>query len=139
MVTFTIQGRLPSINELIRWDRIVGRNGPRKYYGAKKRREAVYHVWAYIKKSPILKFAGAVDVEVRWFEPNARRDYDNIASGIKFILDALVKTETIKGDSRKWIPAPVKHEFAVDKENPRIEVTIREHQAVARPQMSGAA
>ncbi len=133
MVTFTIKGRLPSVNELIRWDRIVGRNGPRKYYGSVKRRQAVYHVFAYIKKSAILKFKGPVDISIVWFEPNAKRDYDNIASGIKFILDALVKTETIGGDSRKWIPLPVYHHFAVDREDPRIEVTIDDHKGMAGP------
>ncbi len=139
MGKFTIKGRLPSINELIRWDRIVGRRGPRRFFGAVKRREAVYHVWAYIKQSPLLKFRGPVDIEVTWFEPNAKRDYDNISSGIKFILDALVKTETIGGDSRKWIPEPVKHTYAVDRVDPRIEVTINEHKAVSGPALSRTA
>jgi Holliday junction resolvase RusA-like endonuclease len=139
VVTFTIPGRLPSVNELIRWDRIVGRNGPRKYYGARKRRAAVYHCWAAIRSSPVLRFKTPVDITVRWFEPNARRDYDNIASGVKFILDALVKTETIPGDSRKWIPEPVEHHFAVDRDHPRIEVTIHEHKEVAGPRLSRTA
>jgi Holliday junction resolvase RusA-like endonuclease len=140
MVTFTIQGRLPSVNELIRWDRIVGRRDrPRRFFGAVKRRQAIYHCWAAIRSSPILKFKGPVDVSVKWVEPNRKRDYDNISSAIKFILDALVKTETIGGDSRKWIPDPVKHEYAVDKMNPRIEVTINEHKVVSGPELSRAA
>lgn len=127
MAQFTIQGRLPSANEFIRWDRIRGRHGMRvKFWGAAKRREARYHIFAYIRLAKLAKFSGQVALDVRWVEPNARRDYDNIASGIKFILDALVQSGIIKGDSRKWIPAPVQHHFAVDKKNPRIEVTIEE-------------
>ncbi len=139
MTTFTIPGRLPSVNELIRWDRIVGRRGRGRFFGAIKRREAIYHVWAYIKKSAILNIETPVDVKVTWFERDARRDYDNIASGIKFILDALVKAGVIKGDSRKWIPRPVDHHFAVDKKDPRIEVTLNEHVAVSRSDVSRAA
>ncbi len=107
-----------------------------KFWGARKRRQAIYHCWGYIRKAAIKPFVGPVDIEVRWVEPNARRDYDNIASGIKFILDALVKAETIKGDSRKWIPDPVKHEFTVDTENPRIEVSIYEYVPKAKANLA---
>ncbi len=127
MATFTIRGRLPSLNELIRWDRIVGRRGRGRFYGAIKRRQAIALVAGYIWDAKLSKFMGPVDIRILWVEPNARRDYDNIASGQKFVLDALVNTGTIQGDSRKWIPEPVEHEFAVDKKDPRVEVTIDEH------------
>lgn len=137
MATFTIQGRLPSANEFIRWDRIRGaRNMPIRFWGAKKRREALYHVAAYIMQAAVPKFDGPVDMSVKWVEPNRRRDFDNIQSGVKSVLDALVKTRTIKGDSRRWIPNPVRHEFALDRDNPRIEVTINEYAPVSGSGMS---
>jgi len=139
MAKFTIKGRLPSANELLRWDRIVGRNGPGKFYGSKKRRGLKLVVAGYIWEANFPKFSGPVDISILWVEANARRDYDNIASGIKFILDALVATEKIGGDSRKWIPQPVQHHFHVDKVDPRIEVTINEHQGVPRPELSRTA
>ncbi len=139
MATFTISGRLPSLNEIIRWNRIVGRFGRRRFYGSVKRREVAYHIWAYLKKAELAPFAGPVSISVKWIEPNARRDFDNISSGAKFLLDVLVKNGTIGGDSRKWIPDPVKHEFSVDKQNPRIEVTINEHHSIPGPELSRAA
>lgn len=139
MAKFTIKGRLPSANELLRWDRIVGRNGRGKYYGSIKRRTLRLEVSGFIWQAMLTKFKTPVDISVLWVEPNARRDYDNIASGIKFILDALVMTETIGGDSRKWIPRPVQHTYAVDKVDPRIEVTINEYKDAAGPSLSRAA
>ncbi len=126
MAMFKISGRLPSLNELIRWDRIVGRRGRGRFYGAIKRRQAINLIAGYIWDAHLPKFPGPVDISIRWIEPNARRDYDNIASSQKFVLDSLVKTGTIQGDSRKWIPEPVKHEFDIDKKEPRVEVTINE-------------
>lgn len=38
-----------------------------------------------------------------WHEKTQRRDYDNIASAKKFILDALVKNGVLVDDSRKYV------------------------------------
>ena len=61
----------------------------------------------------------------RWFEPNKKRDLDNICSAKKFIQDALVDIGILAGDGWRHIVG-FTDEFYVDKENPRIEVIIRE-------------
>lgn len=125
MPKFQIPGRLPSLNQSFR----VGRY---RFGGSRQRQVAKLYVAGYIWEAKVPKFAGAVDVTVRWVEKDRRRDYDNISAGVKVILDALVATERIRGDSQKWV-RPVKHEFSIDKKNPRIEVEINEYEDVAGP------
>ena len=73
-----------------------------------------------------VRFDGTVKLNFRWYEPNKKRDLDNICFAKKFILDALVKNGTIKADGWKGV-AGFTDDFFVDKENPRIEVDIDWH------------
>ena len=70
---------------------------------------------------------GKVKVTISCYEPNAKRDDDNVTGGAaKCILDALQGIGVLKGDGQKYvmcIKAPVK----VDRENPRVEVLIEEY------------
>lgn len=67
-----------------------------------------------------------VFMEYKWIEPNKRRDKDNISSfGRKVIQDALVQCGVLKDDGWNHV-AGFSDRFEVDKENPRIEVLIRE-------------
>ena len=60
------------------------------------------------------------------FEKDNRRDGDNILScATKFIQDSLTKTKVLQEDNRRCIPH-FYHDVSVDKDNPRIEVTITE-------------
>ena len=62
----------------------------------------------------------------RWFEPNKKRDLDNISSfGRKVVQDALVNCGVLKNDGWKQITG-FSDEFYVDKVRPRIEVYIQE-------------
>lgn len=79
----------------------------------------------YIKKQGLTPLKGKVTLAFRWYEPNKRRDLDNIAFAKKFIQDALVRTEIIERDDWNGV-AGFTDEFFVDKENPRIEVEIKE-------------
>lgn len=59
----------------------------------------------------------------RWFEKNRQRDKDNIAFAKKFILDALQTAKILVNDG--WSQIRYFHdEFEVDKDNPRVEITI---------------
>ena len=69
-----------------------------------------------IKKYP-------VQLNITWYEPNDRKDIDNITFATKFIQDSLVRTGILEDDSRKYINQ-VNHTVFTDKENPRIEVEI---------------
>ena len=61
-----------------------------------------------------------------WYEPNRKRDLDNISSyGRKVIQDALVHCGVIQNDGWKQILG-FADRFYVDRKEPRIEVVILE-------------
>ena len=121
---FTIYGRLPSLNDY------VLANRSNRYAGAsmKKRNEQM------IDKAILKAIDGGflrmvnkypITLKIAWYEPNKRRDVDNITFAVKFIQDALVKADVIEDDSQNFINV-VQHEVYIDRENPRIEVEILE-------------
>lgn len=114
---FIIPGRLDGLNEYTN----ANRNNP--YAGAqmkKRNQKAVLTALLSVKREV---FNEPVYLRFCWVEPNKRRDKDNICSAKKYILDALVQAEIIKGDGWKYI-AGFSDRFAVDKDNPHIEVEI---------------
>ncbi len=114
--TFTMTGRLESLNETLKIPRF-------RFTQAKKRRMSKRHISQWILYSSVPKFTTPVRIHFKWVEKDRRRDYDNIRAGSKLILDALVKLERIVNDSQAWLMPPT-DTFEVDKDNPRIEVTI---------------
>lgn len=67
-----------------------------------------------------------VRVHYTWYEKNKMRDLDNISSfGRKVIQDALVEMGILKDDGWEYVVG-FTDTFAIDKENPRIEVLIEE-------------
>mgnify|MGYP005993832711 CR=1 FL=1 len=116
-----IPGRLPGLNE------VNNTNRANKYAGNKLKKETEQLLCLYIKNQCKAKFE-CIKLSVDWYEPNMRRDYDNIASATKFILDALVKCEVIKNDGWKQIAPELYHRFFLDRDNPRIEIFIEEVQ-----------
>lgn len=67
-----------------------------------------------------------VTMTYKWFEPNRKRDLDNISSyGRKVIQDALVACRVLENDGWRNITG-FSDEFYVDKKQPRIEVVIIE-------------
>ena len=115
-----IKGKLPGLNEYIEAER---RN---RYKGAQMKREAEAVVGWAVRSARLKTFTKPVVMRYRWFEPNRKRDKDNISSyGRKVIQDALVKMGVLKGDGWKYISG-FSDEFFVDKLEPRIEVVIEE-------------
>ena len=116
--TLIIEGTLPSLNNYTKACRT------HKYAGYHMKKDAEKIISAYIlQQLKGVKFDGTVSLNFRWFEPNRKRDLDNICFAKKFILDALVKNGTIKTDNWQGV-AGFTDQFFVDKENPRIEVDI---------------
>lgn len=68
-----------------------------------------------------------ISLEIAWYEPDMRRDADNIQFAVKFIQDALVDIGILQNDSRKYINK-ISHEVLVDRKNPRIEVKINDNE-----------
>ncbi len=117
MVTLIIDGQLAGLNEYTRACR------GNKYVGAQMKKEAENLISWHIKEQlKGIHFDAPVRLAFRWFEPNRKRDLDNICFAKKFILDALVKNGIIKTDGWKGVIG-FTDEFFTDK-NPRIEVDI---------------
>ncbi len=93
--------QLPSLNDYI------AANRSNKYLGAKFKKEVEEVIGWSIKQAltskSLYKPTGAVILKIEWHERTKRRDADNIASGKKFILDALVKQGVLIDDSRKYV------------------------------------
>lgn len=120
MVTFEIMGRFPSLNDYISAER---RN---RHIAAKMKRTETERVKEAALSAGIPTFSDPVTVSFRWIEPNTRRDVDNVAFAKKFILDGLVNAGVLPSDSRKHVTG-LKDDFSeVDKNSPRVVVTIEE-------------
>ena len=112
-----IPGRLPGLNEII----AAAKSHYAKYSTEKK---AYTEEVAWLAKQARLPKLEKVYLFITWFEPDMRRDPDNIMAGQKFILDGLVQAGVIPGDSQKYIQG-IYHRCRVDRKNPRVEVEIR--------------
>ena len=95
-----------------------------KFAGSKMKKEAEqfigYEIKRQLKGQSIL---GTAELKFRWYEPNRKRDLDNVCFAKKFILDALVSNKVIESDGWQGVRG-FTDEFYVDKDNPRIEVEI---------------
>ncbi len=114
---FEIPGRLPGLNEMI--EAAKGGKGKYQPYALMKEECTNMVVWL-AKKLP--KYEKVVLI-ITWYEPDRRRDPDNIMAGQKFIIDGLVTAGIIPNDNQRHIQG-ILHKFAIDKENPRIVVEI---------------
>lgn len=118
MAKLIIPGRLIGLNEYI----LACRANRYKAAGIKKRTQAEISL-AIIDSLGGEVFTDPVRLAFRWYEPNAKRDLDNICFAKKFILDALVETGTIANDNWKHVKG-FTDSFFIDKDEPRVEVDI---------------
>lgn len=118
--TLIIPGTLPGLNEYINAER---RN---KYIAANIKKRAEKDISVMIRKYLSgIKYKKPVVMDYTWYEPNQRRDKDNIVFARKFIQDALVSSGVLKNDGWKDVDG-FSDSFEVDKQNPRVEVVISE-------------
>lgn len=98
--SFTIEGRMPGLNEFIRADR--NRRWPEG--PQMKAAETSRAAWS-ARAARVPRFQGPVHITFHWFEPagGRRRDLDNVAFAKKFILDGLVSAGVIADDSPRWV------------------------------------
>ena len=115
----TIPGRLPSLNDYIDAER------KNRFVAAQMKSEKQYFAGLHIRKAlPGIHIDVPVWIHYHWYEPNKRRDKSNAcAFGRKVIEDALVQQHVLQDDGWDEIAGFQDH-FAVDKDNPRIEVEI---------------
>lgn len=118
--TLTIKGQLPNLNDYTTACRT------HRQVGAKMKKKAEDIISAYIMQQlKGVEYKNAVKLSFRWYEPNKKRDLDNICFAKKFILDALVSNGVIIADGWRGVIG-FTDEFYVDAKNPRIEVDIEE-------------
>lgn len=117
--TLVIQGQLPNLNEYTRACRSNHIVGARM----KKQTEKIIQVFI-MQQLKGVHFEGTVELAFRWYEPNKKRDLDNVCFAKKFILDALVSNKIIVADGWKGVIG-FTDKFYVDAKNPRIEVDIK--------------
>lgn len=72
-----------------------------RYASANYKKSIQEQIAHHIKDLPV--FHNPIYINFTWVEANKKRDYDNIAFGKKFILDALVKSGKLKDDNRKCV------------------------------------
>ncbi len=95
---FTIRGTLPSLNDYISAER------SNRFQGAGMKKQCEGIVMHAARKFGKLKIERPVYMVYRWYEPNGKRDMDNISSfGRKIIQDALVKSGILQNDGWKNI------------------------------------
>jgi len=117
--TYTIQGSLPGFNETIYEAR------GNKYVSNTTKRLCTSICADAAKHNHIPVITKPIIVSVLWIEKDRRRDPDNIAVALKFILDGLQKAKVIQNDGWKEIIG-ITHRFATDNNTPRIVVELQE-------------
>ncbi len=116
--SFTIHDRLPGMNEYTAQQR------SNRYGGAMMKKYAQKNVEAEIRAAKLKRVERPAYIRYTFYEPNRRRDKDNIAGfAHKIIQDALVSTRILKDDGWDYITG-FSDEFHVDKKQPRVEVTL---------------
>jgi len=100
----TIDYKFTSLNDYIAAERT------NRYIAAdiKKRETEIARLSAIGKDTRTLFYP--VEISCLWFRKDQRTDPDNIAFGIKFILDGFVKANLLKGDNWKFIKG-IGHSF----------------------------
>lgn len=119
-IKFVIPGRLDGLNEYTEANRC------NRHCGSKMKQRNQKAVRIAIRKAKVrcvMKYP--VHLKITWYEPNSRRDIDNVIFAQKFILDALVDMQVLINDSQRYVKS-IAHVVTPDKDNPRIEVEIIE-------------
>ena len=122
--------KLPSLNDYIRAERErIGGRGKFLTKGAVMKREWQNYISVFIRKDLRgVKIEKPIIVHYHYFEPNRKRDFGNIhAPTQKFVEDALQDCGTIINDNQRYIVG-FTADFAIDKENPRVEVELEERE-----------
>lgn len=125
---FTIQGTLPNLNDLIAAERQQIRSRGKFTTAGNTLKQTNQELVIYAIRQQLrgIHISNPIHIKYFFFEPNRKRDLDNISAfAHKVIQDAMVKSGLIDNDGWKNIVG-FTDQFALDKENPRIEVMIME-------------
>lgn len=120
-----IPGKLPGLNDAINAARKGIRGGWNAEADLRKKYEQQI-TWFINRSLRGWKASSPVILHYKFYEPDRRRDKDNICGyALKLVHDSLVKSGHLPDDNWTWV-RNFDFEWAVDKKNPRIEVEIEE-------------
>lgn len=119
MEKIVIKGKLPGMNEIIKSNRT------NRFKGGNMKSTYTQLVKLEAIRQCCQKFSDKVYIMINYYEPDNRRDDDNVHAGAKFILDGLKAAGIIIDDRRKYV-ALKQNPVIVDRQNPRIEIFIEE-------------
>ena len=121
---FTIKGTLPGLNDYLRAERKFSN---RHSCGNDMKQQCQMLISNAIRlQLKRLHINAPVNIRYSFYEPNRKRDLDNIAGvAHKFIQNAFVRCNVIDNDGWNDIVG-FSDEFHIDRHNPRIEVTLVE-------------
>lgn len=118
--TITIKGKFPNLNDY------VGSCRTNRYAAANMIKKAEENIVMQLLFSKLNRLHPPIVMTYTYYEPNKRRDKDNIAAFFhKVFQDALMLGGYIENDGWDYIESWT-DEFDVDKINPRIEIKIWE-------------
>jgi Holliday junction resolvase RusA-like endonuclease len=109
MQDFFIPVRMPNLNDYI--DEL----NAHRQAGAAMKKEWTELTAEYAKAARLGHFTEPITLEFHWYEPNTKRDQDNVAFAKKFILDGLKLHGVITDDSYKWVKGFSDHFHYEDK------------------------
>lgn len=114
-----VHGELPHLNKVIRLSK-----GHWSGYSRDKRRWTEAVAWEAVAQN-VTQVTDPVYIAFEWFTKDRRVDPDNVRFAAKYILDGLTKAKVLPDDSMQWIRG-FRDYFAVDKNSPRVQVTLSE-------------
>ena len=119
---------MPDLNDYLKSERIaIRKNGKFTTKGNAMKQEYQRKVVSAVRSQLMgIHINKPVKIHYDFYEQNKRRDQDNVSSfARKVIQDGLVKGGLLANDG--WMNiVGFSDDFYVDKDNPRIEVIIRE-------------
>lgn len=114
-----IRGELPNLNQVID----ASKRHWAQYSKVKKKWTETVATEAVVQR--MQKVKNPVWVETTFYRKNKRGDPDNIRIAVKYILDGLVLIGVLPDDNQQWVRG-FTDAFHIDKDDPRIEVILRE-------------
>lgn len=124
-----VKGFDSGLNELLASQRMTYDRRIKKYrvFNAEKaKNDKICREWILKAGMRKVKLQTPIHIHYRFFVKDKRHDVSNVVSGfIKSFEDALQELKILKNDGMNDV-LPYTFEFYVDRENPRIEVEIRE-------------
>lgn len=114
MNTFTIRAKLPSLND------VIGYNRSNKFQGNRIKQEIQELIGWSIKQAltigTLVPITKPCEIYIEWHEATKKRDPDNVQSSVKFILDSMVANNVLINDNRRYIKQ-IYHKIVDDKDN----------------------